>query len=109
MGRSHIVTTPAIERIFAQIGENIRLARLRRKFSAAIVAERAGISRTTLHSIECGDSNVSIGAYASVLNTLGLEKDLGYIARDDEVGRKLQDAGLPMRARAPRRKKSIGK
>lgn len=109
MGRNSIVTTPSIERIFTQIGENIRLARLRRKFSAAIVAERAGISRTTLHAIEQGDSNVSIGAYASVLNTLGLEKDLKCIAQNDEFGRKLQDAGLPLKARAPRKKKQVGK
>ncbi len=105
MGRNRIVTTPHLERIFAQLGENIRLARLRRRFSAAIVAERAGIARNTLRAIERGESNVTIGAYVSVLNSLGLENDLTSLARDDELGRKLQDAGLPTKARAPRIKR----
>lgn len=84
------------------LGENIRLARLRRRFSAAIVAERAGISRNTLRGIERGDASVTFGAYANVLLSLGLEKDLELIAKDDVLGRKLQDAGLPVRARAPK-------
>jgi len=107
MGRRKVVTTPVLERIFTQLGENIRLARLRRRFSAAIVAERAGLSRNTLRAIERGDASVSMGAYANVLNSLGLEKDLAVIARDDELGRRLQDAGLPMKARAPRRKNKV--
>ncbi len=105
MGRKRIVTTPALERIFTQLGENIRLARLRRRFSAAIVAQRAGIARNTLRAIERGDTNVTMGAYANVLNSLGLEKDLESLARDDELGRRLQDAGLPLKARAPRLKR----
>lgn len=104
MGRQSIVTTPMLERIFVQIGQNIRAARLRRRFSADIVAQRAGITRNTLRSIERGETSVSLGAFASVLNSLGLEKDLQSIAQDDELGRKLLDAGLPMRARAPRYK-----
>ena len=102
MARTKIITTPALERLFYQMGENIRLARLRRRFSASIVAERAGISRNTLRAIEHGDPSVTFGAYANVLFSLGLEKDLGLIARDDDLGRKLQDAGLPTRARAPK-------
>lgn len=104
MARHSIVTTPVLERIFAQIGQNIRAARLRRRFTADIVAQRAGITRNTLRSIERGETGVSLGAFASVLNSLGLEKDLQSIAQDDELGRKLLDAGLPMRARAPRYK-----
>jgi len=84
------------------MGENIRLARLRRKFSAALVSERAGISRTTLRAIERGAPSVTFGAYAAVLFSLGLEKDLLIIAKDDELGRKLQDLGLPTKSRAPR-------
>ena len=102
MGREKNIILPSLQRILAELGENIRLARLRRKFSAAMVAERAGISRNTLRAIEKGDARVTFGSYANVLLTLGLEKDLTLIAHDDELGRKLQDAGLHTKARAPR-------
>lgn len=103
MAKEKRILLPVLQRVLVELGENIRLARLRRRFSAVIVAERAGISRTTLRAIERGDLSVSLGAYATVLFCLGLEKDLLLIARDDELGRKLQDAGLVTRARAPRR------
>ncbi len=105
MGRQKIVTLPVLQRLMAELGENIRLARLRRRFSAEIIAERAGISRNTLRAIEQGDPSVMFGAYAMVLFALRLENDLKLVARDDELGRKLQDAGLPIKARSPRRKK----
>ncbi|MBX3709034.1 MAG: helix-turn-helix domain-containing protein [Gammaproteobacteria bacterium] len=102
MGRKKNPTLPSLQRIAAELGENIRLARLRRKLPAIMVAQRAGIARNTLRAIERGDSRVAFGAYANVLFSLGLENDLRFIARDDELGRKLQDAGLPTKARAPR-------
>lgn len=102
MGRSKCIVLPSLRRLLEQLGKNIHLARLRRNFSAAIVAERAGIARNTLRAIERGDPSVTFGAYANVLLSLGLEKDLGLVARDDELGRKLQDAGLPIKARAPK-------
>jgi transcriptional regulator with XRE-family HTH domain len=67
-----------------------------------MVAERVGITRNTLRAIERGDPSVTFGAYANVLLCLGLEKELKWIAHDDELGRKLQDAGLLVKARAPR-------
>lgn len=91
-----------MQRILTELGENIRLARLRRKLPSTMVAERAGIARNTLRAIERGDASVAMGAYANVLLCLGLEKDLKRLAQDDELGRKLQDAGLPIKARAPR-------
>ena len=93
-----------IRRLLVELGENIRLARLRRGFSMELVAERAGMSRTTLRSIEKGEPAVTLGSYANVLHSLGLHDDLGLLARDDELGRKLQDAKLPTRRRAPKRR-----
>ncbi len=94
MGRAAPVGLPKLRRILEEMGENIRLARLRRDITAQQLAERADISRTTLRLIERGNENVSLGSYASVLFCLGLERDLGLVGRDDEFGRKLQDAGL---------------
>lgn len=96
------ILLPKVARILAELGENIKLARLRRKFSTQLVAERANISRTTLHAIENGVSSVSMGSYAQVLFVLGLERDLLKVAMDDILGRKLQDAGLLVKKRAPK-------
>lgn len=105
MGRKTTKPFPSVQRALQTVGENIRLARLRRRFSAAIVAERAGMTRNTLRAIERGDPGVTLGALANVLSSLRLEKDLNLIAKDDELGRKLQDIGLPVRARAPKIKR----
>src|SRR5262249_11134416 len=107
MSREKHTVFPSVQRILSEIGENIRLARLRRKFSAVIVAERAGISRNTLRAVEQGNANVTFAAYVNVLHCLGLEKDLKLIARDDELGRKLQDANLSVKARAPKLKRNL--
>lgn len=94
MPRKTAPLPPTLKHTFKQLGENIRLARLRRKITTTMLAERAGMSRNTLRAIERGDSAVTMGAYASVLFCLGLEKDLLIIAQDDVVGRKLQDVAL---------------
>ena len=104
MGRKAVTVMPQTQKTLNQMGEQIRLARLRRYLSSELVAERAGISRQTLTAIEKGSSSVALGAYAAVLHALGgLEQDLLLIARDDELGRKLQDLNLPQRQRAPRK------
>ena len=93
---------PSLQRTLLAFGEQIHLARLRRRFSATLVAQRAGISRNTLRAIEHGEPSVAFGAIAGVLLSLGLEKDILLLAKDDLLGRKLQDINLPIRARAPR-------
>ncbi|TRX71138.1 helix-turn-helix transcriptional regulator [Carboxylicivirga sp. M1479] len=104
MAKKKIIILPKIKRILSEMGENIKLARLRRKLSSEQVAERANISRPTLSAIEKGAETVSIGAYLLVLQVLGLEKDLSTIAKDDELGRKLQDAEIITPKRAPKKK-----
>jgi transcriptional regulator with XRE-family HTH domain len=91
------------KKILENLGENIKLARLRRKLSSQQVAERAGISRPTLSAIEKGVPGVSIGLYIQVLFVLGLAEDLLKVANDDILGRKLQDIGLVTKKRAPKK------
>ncbi len=85
---------PAVRRALAVMGENVRLARRRRGLSQALLAERAGMSRPTLRSVERGAPTVTLGALANVLHSLGLEDDLLAVGSDDELGRRLQDAKL---------------
>lgn len=94
MGKKTSIQSPKLTSILQNLGENIRLARLRRHLSTAMLAERAGMTRVTLSAIEKGEPTVSFGAYSNVLFSLGLEKDLLLVAKDDELGRKLQDIEL---------------
>lgn len=96
---------PATEEILKTMGEQIKLARLRRDLPVELVAERAGISRSSLWKVENGNPAVAMGIYAAVLHALGnMDQDLLLVAKDDEMGRKLQDMNLMTRKRATRRK-----
>ncbi len=85
---------PKYQKILEQVGENIKLARKRRRLTTIQVAERANIDRSTLYEIEKGTSSVSLGAYFNTLRVLGLQDDFLKLAADDEYGRKLQDLQL---------------
>lgn len=104
MGKTIPSLLPKLRRLLRRLGENLKLARLRRKYSAEIVAQRAGITRVTLSKVEKGDPGVALGIYARVMQVLRLEDDLAKLALDDVLGRKLQDAGLTPKRRAPKRK-----
>lgn len=97
------ILLPRLNRILKTTGQQIKLARLRRKLSSEQVAERAGIGRSTLVKIEKGHPGTGIGHILNVLHALGLEKDFLLLAKDDELGRKLQDANLGPKKRAPKR------
>ena len=85
---------PKHQKVLEQLGENVKLARKRRKLTATQVAERAGIARNTLYLLEKGTPSVSMGALFNVLRVLGLHEDFLKLASDDELGRKLQDLNL---------------
>ena len=88
---------PKAARSLAIMGQNVKLARIRRRITAAMMCERAGISHATLTAIEQGRSSVSMAGYMSVLFCLNLHKDIEKVAADDELGRELQDLRLPKR------------
>ncbi|MCC8051800.1 MAG: helix-turn-helix domain-containing protein [Clostridiales bacterium] len=105
MSKRTVVVMPETQKILETMGEQIKMARLRRNLATELVAERAGISRATLWSVEKGTPTVSIGTYAAVLHALGgMDKDFEFVARDDEFGRKLQDLNIQTRGRAKRAK-----
>jgi len=85
---------PKQKRIIEQFGENLRLARLRRKLTCEQVAERAGISRNTLYLLERGKGNTSLNTLIDVLNVYGLLDGLAKVASYDPLGQKLRDIEL---------------
>ena len=85
---------PSEKKILVDLGERLRLARLRRGISAEILAHRSSISRMTLHRAEKGSPAVSMGTYLRILAALHLTDDINLLARDDKLGRKLQDLEL---------------
>ena len=94
MSRKKQIIYPKYEKMMEQMGENIKLARKRRKLTTVQLSERADIARSTLYLIEQGNSGVAIGAYFNVLRALGLQEDFLKLAADDAFGRKLQDLEL---------------
>jgi transcriptional regulator with XRE-family HTH domain len=102
------VVFPQERRLLAALGERLKLARLRRRLTTTAVAQRAGISRTSLYNVESGDPGATLGTYLRILAVLGLDGDINALAADDKVGRKLQDLELTP-ARKPRVRKSDSK
>lgn len=102
MSKKQIHIYPSAIKELQELGQRLRDARLRRRFSMKTVCARADISRPTLAKVENGDPTVSFGVYVQVLRVLGLVSDISLLAKDDVLGRRLQDEALPHRKRSPR-------
>jgi len=87
------------KKLLQALGERLRLARLRRHMAVDVACERAGISRMTLYRAEAGSAAIALGTLLRILSVLGLEADVDLIARDDKLGRLLQDRQLKPRRR----------
>jgi len=103
MSRKTVTLLPSTERALEKVGANIKRARLRRNIRAELLAERAGISADTLSSIEKGVCTVSVGAYAAVLASLGMEKNLELLGTDEEGKKEFPEQNLQRRARATKK------
>lgn len=99
MGKNKALLLPKVESKLRTVGGQIRLARLRRGWTAQEIAEKAAVGRSTVVNIEKGSPSVSMGMYLAVLNALGLSDDILLLAKDDVMGRTLQDLKL----KTPRR------
>ena len=104
MSKKRLYLYPGPKKELEALGERLKEARLRRRFPMSTVSVRAGITPPTLRRVEAGDPAVAIGIYMQVLRVLGLASDMSLVAKEDVLGRKLQDESLPRRKRAPRRK-----
>ena len=93
-----------VKRALVKLGEDIRNARRRRRIQTKVLAERASITRSTLHKVEQGDPGVGLGIYATVLFSLGMLDRLSQVAdaSHDRVGMDLEDEILPQRIRYPK-------
>jgi transcriptional regulator with XRE-family HTH domain len=108
MNKRTVTIYPSSAKELEALGQRLRDARLRRRFSMETVCVRADISRPTLYKVENGDPSVAIGSYLQVLRVLGMVEDLSMIAKEDVLGRRLQDESLPQRKRAPRKTAPAG-
>ena len=104
MGKNKALLFPQVERKLQIVGSQIKLARLRRGWTAQEIAEKASVGRSTITQIEKGSPSVSMGMYLAVLNALGLSDDILCLAKDDIMGRTFQDLNL----KTPRRIKKNG-
>ncbi len=103
MGRRTPLVYPQAQKKLKIVGEQIKLARLRRHLTEQDVAERARVGRTSVMQVEKGSPSVSMGIYLAILSVLGLQDDILLLARDDVMGRTYQDLELKIPRRGKKR------
>ena len=100
MKQKRTLLMPKAQKSLAILGQNLKLARIRRRISAAMMCERTSVSHAKLKAIEQGKPSVSMAGYMSVLFCLNMHTDIEKVAADDVLGRELQDLQLPKRVHA---------
>lgn len=94
MAAKKYVIYPIERRKLVDLGDRLKRARLRRKLSMQVVADRCNISRSTLYKLEKGHHSCSIGLLIKVLSIYRLLDDIELVAKDDILGRTLLELGL---------------
>lgn len=100
MKKTSIIPIP-VKKAMAQLGADLKDARIKRSLTMALIEERAGITHVTLSKVEKGDPTVSMGIYAKVMFVLGLIDNLYDLANPDkdELGKCFDRENLPKRVR----------
>lgn len=94
MARLTPPTHPRHRHQLSALGDRLRTARLRRKLTQAMIAERVGVTLPTIRKLEAGDPSSSLATVLRVLQVLGLAEDIDRLAAQDDLGRALQDNDL---------------
>jgi len=104
--QSKIAKSPpaAVQEALERLGENIRMARVRRKMTQDEMARRGGVSRFVVADMEKGKPSTSIAAYMGALWVLRLLGHMDSVADPDrdEEGTILERARSPKTARRRR-------
>ena len=90
-GKQRAILFPDQQRAVEALGQNLLLARKRRRLTKKALCERTGLNYRTVSRIEKGDPGVSMGHYVRVMAALSLMGDLANVGLNDELGHKLQD------------------
>ncbi len=100
MKKTSIIPIP-VKKAMAQLGVDLKDARIKRSLTMSLIEERAGITHVTLTKVEKGDQTVSMGIYAKVMFVLGLIDNLYDLANPDkdELGKHFDRENLPKRVR----------
>jgi transcriptional regulator with XRE-family HTH domain len=74
-------TSTVLDRqLLLQLGERLKRMRKLEGLSSVAMAQRVGISRTTLSAVEAGDTAPTMGTYLRVMSALGVSGDLALLA-----------------------------
>jgi transcriptional regulator with XRE-family HTH domain len=78
------LTSVVDQQLLLQLGGRLKRARIRQGLTTVEMANRVGLSRMTLRSIEAGEPTATMGSYLRVMGVLGVSRDLALLAAEVE-------------------------